>query len=211
MERRSHNWSLGWRLALAPTRALFDSQFMKTRKGWDIKRWSKAFLLVNSALLLLLKPFWLVKCWPMKVVVALVLFAIPWSRIVEILYAFYYDALEKIARGSDQRSSLRRGDRFRLIGISYVEVSICFATFYHAMPQGWFIVSENCLHSNWFLSALDWLYFSWITITTAGYGDFAPSHPLARVIVMSELAVGLFFIVFAVGSYFAYKEELSQP
>jgi hypothetical protein len=89
-------------------------------------------------------------------------------------------------------------------------VSICFAIFYRAMPTTWFSIPTSGAHTGFFLNPLDWLYFSWITITTAGYGDFYPTHPLARVIVMAELATGLFLIIFAVGSYFAYKEELND-
>jgi hypothetical protein len=184
---------------------------MKTREGWDIKHWSVTFLLVNGILLFLLKPLWLVESWTGKTMVVLILYAIPGSRVVEILYAFYYDALEKINYGTNKPSVLKRGDRFRLVGISYAEVSICFASFYHAMPESWFNISEKALHGGRFLNSIDWLYFSWVTITTTGYGDFSATNPLARAFVMFELAVGLFLIVFAVGSYFAYKEELSQP
>jgi hypothetical protein len=181
MERRSHDWKFGWRLVFAPTRALFDSRWMKKRRRWDIKKWSKTFLLINGLLLFLLKPLWTVRLWSwMWMFVALALYVVPFSRVVEIFYAFYYDALEKIDYGSDGSSSLKRGDRFRLVGVSYIEVSICFATLYRAMPGSWFISPDQGVHSRWPLGPFDWFYFSWVTITTTGYGDFFPTHPPAR-------------------------------
>lgn len=38
------------------------------------------------------------------------------------------------------------------------------------------------------------LYFSFITLSTVGYGDFAPVSPLARMFAMMEATVGLFYI-----------------
>lgn len=38
------------------------------------------------------------------------------------------------------------------------------------------------------------LYFSFITLSTVGYGDFAPVSPPARMFAMMEATVGLFYI-----------------
>jgi len=206
MERRSHNWPFGLRLVLAPTRALFDSELMKARR-WDIKHWTVTFLILNGLLLILLPPLASMQVWTSRIAAGLVLYMIPFSRVFEIFYAFYYDALEKISSDAHAPSSLKRGDRFRLLGVSYLEISVCFAIFFRAMPQSWFNLPPTGMHTGWFSEPLDWLYFSWITITTTGYGDVSPVHPIARVIVMAELGLGLLLVVFAVGSYFAYKGE----
>lgn len=41
------------------------------------------------------------------------------------------------------------------------------------------------------------IYFSMVTITTLGYGDFAPAGPVARWIIVCELASGLLTLVLA--------------
>jgi len=40
----------------------------------------------------------------------------------------------------------------------------------------------------------DFTYFSMITLTTVGYGDIYPMHPLARMLVSFEAVTGVLFI-----------------
>lgn len=39
-----------------------------------------------------------------------------------------------------------------------------------------------------------WIYYSFITITTTGYGDFAPVHPVARSLAIAEAVAGQLYI-----------------
>ena len=39
-----------------------------------------------------------------------------------------------------------------------------------------------------------WLYFSFVTMTTLGYGDVSPITPLARLLAYMQATVGLFYI-----------------
>lgn len=41
----------------------------------------------------------------------------------------------------------------------------------------------------------DAIYFSMVTLTTLGYGDFAPARPLARALVVWELLTGMLLLV----------------
>jgi hypothetical protein len=54
--------------------------------------------------------------------------------------------------------------------------------------------------SKCFTSIIQAVYFSWVTITTTGYGDFTPKHSISRLMCMWELAVGLILVVLAVGT-----------
>lgn len=40
----------------------------------------------------------------------------------------------------------------------------------------------------------DYLYFSLVTMTTLGYGDIAPIHPLTRSLATTEAVIGQFYV-----------------
>jgi hypothetical protein len=208
VERKSDNWPLFVRVLLSPTRALFDSRILRM-VGWlDIKGWSVLFLLVNLGLLFLLRPFHTLYDTAYAVPVALVLYCVTWSRVVEIFYAFYYDAAEKLDEHGTQRTKLTKVDRLKLVALSYCETAVCFAVLYRSLPPTWF-----SLPATWayrcprIAEPFEWLYFSWITITTTGYGDIAPKGLVAKALSMLEIGLGLMLIVFAVGAYFAYRAD----
>jgi hypothetical protein len=39
-----------------------------------------------------------------------------------------------------------------------------------------------------------WIYYSFVTITTTGYGDIAPVHPVARSLAIAEAVAGQLYI-----------------
>jgi voltage-gated potassium channel Kch len=44
------------------------------------------------------------------------------------------------------------------------------------------------------LLAVDWIYFSFITLTTVGYGDITPVHPIARTLAVGEALTGQLYL-----------------
>lgn len=54
--------------------------------------------------------------------------------------------------------------------------------------------------SSWHGSFPDLLYFSFITLTTVGYGDITPISPLAHFLAMMEAVIGQFYLTVLVAS-----------
>ena len=194
MERRTQDLPTWFLIFVCPTRVMFEWGFVR-RRGVTIIGWTVSFLVVN--LMFLFSLPWLHQHLEWRLIV-LLLWAIPFSRIFEIGYAFYNDAFDQL-EGFQPRSGLKRAQRLKLLGCSYFEVAVCYASLYLALP-------DTSFH-NHPARPFDSLYFSWITITTTGFGDIFPYSTFARILCMSELGVGLMLIVFAVGGYFSYKSK----
>lgn len=58
------------------------------------------------------------------------------------------------------------------------------------------------IHANnqWFTLFPDFIYFSFVTITTLGFGDIAPITPIPRFLVYFEAIVGQFYLTILVAS-----------
>jgi hypothetical protein len=69
------------------------------------------------------------------------------------------------------------------VGASYFMLLTLFSAVYWVLPQGSFNNTEP--------EFLDCFYFSTVTITTLGYGDVLPVTDLARVLVISEVVLGV--------------------
>lgn len=197
MERRTQDLPTWLLVLVTPTRVLFDRRFVR-RSGVTIASWTIFCLCINLALLFVVP--WTkqhLRTW----LIFLLLWAIPFSRIVEIVYAFYNDAIDQL-EGQVPRSGLKRSQRLKLLGCSYFEVAVCYASLYLILPDSSFHNHPS--------QPFESLYFSWITITTTGFGDIFPSSVLARFCCMTELGVGLMLIVFAVGAYFSYHDQTAR-
>jgi Ion channel len=194
MERQTQDLPTWVLVLISPTRVLFE-----VLKSIDIQRWTTIFFALNIALLFSLPlirrhlSFWHG--------LFVVLWILPFSRIIEIGYAFYNDTFDQLKR-VPLRTELDRVQRFKLLGRSYVEVTICYASLYLSLP--W------CRFNSPPSTGFDALYFSWVTITTTGYGDILPQNVLSRLICMTEIGVGLMLLVFAVGTYFSFEDKRSK-
>jgi len=52
----------------------------------------------------------------------------------------------------------------------------------------------------WYDNFADVAYFSFVTLTTLGYGDISPIVPIARFLVYMEAIVGVFYMAILVAS-----------
>ena len=95
----------------------------------------------------------------------------------------------------DQRISFDR-----LIGgiCVYLLLGILWAlgyTLVEIASPGSFNGIERAMDGSW---QSGWLYFSFVTMTTLGYGDISPITPLARLLAYLQATVGMFYIAILV-------------
>lgn len=79
----------------------------------------------------------------------------------------------------------------------YVEITIGFATFYVVAAK----ITADPFNQNGdslLASVMDPLYFSFVTITTLGYGDYSPNKPLGKLLVWIEVLCGLLLILIVI-------------
>jgi len=82
---------------------------------------------------------------------------------------------------------------YLLIGLVWTLLYLFIA---QAMP-GAFNGLDQAL---WYDNFADVAYYSFVTLTTLGYGDISPVIPIARFLVYMEAIVGVFYMVILVAS-----------
>ncbi|MGY3901370.1 potassium channel family protein [Aeromonas lusitana] len=122
----------------------------------------------------------------------LFIYSLPFSRCNEIFLAFIADALDK-SEGKVSSSLLSYRERIELALKSYIELILNYSLIYLLIPKEWFNKS--------FESVLDTIYFSGVTITTLGYGDYSPTHWLPKILIIHEVLVGFTLIIVSFALY----------
>lgn len=77
----------------------------------------------------------------------------------------------------------------------YLNFVLSFAISYSLIAH---LLPNSFQTSNGPLDLASFVYFSMVTLTTIGYGDIVPVHPLARLLAGSEAIMGALFIALAV-------------
>lgn len=77
---------------------------------------------------------------------------------------------------------------------AYVSLSLALSGVYYLIAES----HQNCflLQGTFFQTPtlLDFIYFSFTTVTTLGYGDITPNHLLVRMIVLFQILGGVYLI-----------------
>ncbi len=87
---------------------------------------------------------------------------------------------------------------YLLIGLIWTLLYLLIA---QAMP-GAFNGLEQAI---WYDNFADVAYYSFVTLTTLGYGDISPAIPIARFVVYMEAIVGVFYMAILVASLIGIK------
>ncbi|MDE6629273.1 MAG: potassium channel family protein [Muribaculaceae bacterium] len=85
----------------------------------------------------------------------------------------------------------------------YISVTPLFAFIYWALPDSQFRIPDGA--GTDFGS---WLYYSIVTITTLGFGDYTPAHGWAQAVTAVEVMCGLVFLGFFLNAVGSMKSEL---
>ena len=96
----------------------------------------------------------------------------------------------------------------------YLMIGVLWALMYGLLQtlDGQAFVGE--LHSESGAWGPTWIYYSFVTLTTLGYGDILPVSATARALAYTEAVVGVFYMAMLVaalvGSYAAANKDRSQ-
>lgn len=85
----------------------------------------------------------------------------------------------------------------------YVCLIPIFGLIYWALPDGQFRIPEGGTTDYW-----SWLYYSIVTITTLGFGDYTPAYPGAQAVTAVEVMCGLLFLGFFLNAVGSMKSEI---
>jgi len=87
----------------------------------------------------------------------------------------------------------RRGEwLITMFALNVLQIILIFATWYKMISLA---IPGAFSHS---LSALDSIYFSFITFVTVGYGDIYPINSLAKIVVIGQVALTFYILVIVV-------------
>lgn len=125
---------------------------------------------------------------------------------VETLSAFLmlsiWSALRQVVLGIEMTAN-------RLFGAVciYLMIGVLWALMYGALQMLDTDAFVGSLNNETGERGVDWIYYSFVTLTTLGYGDILPISKTARTLAYSEAVIGVFYIALLVaalvGSYAA--------
>jgi len=55
-----------------------------------------------------------------------------------------------------------------------------------------------------------WIYYSFVTLTTMGYGDITPVHPVARSLAIAEAVIGQLYLAITLARLVSLRESASD-
>lgn len=85
----------------------------------------------------------------------------------------------------------------------YVMLVPVFACVYYCLPEGQFRIPDGGT-----TDFGSWIYYSIVTITTLGFGDYTPTHGLAQAVTAIEVISGLITLGFFLNSVGSMKSEI---
>ena len=82
----------------------------------------------------------------------------------------------------------------------YLLIGLIWALLYLFIAQSVPGAFNGLEQAEWYENFADGTYYSFVTLTTLGYGDISPVTPVARFLVYMEAIVGVFYMAILVAS-----------
>ncbi|RDH83077.1 MAG: transporter [endosymbiont of Galathealinum brachiosum] len=92
----------------------------------------------------------------------------------------------------------------------YLLMGLIWTMFYLFIAQAIPGAFNGLQHVVWYDNFADVAYYSFVTLTTLGYGDISPVAPVARFLVYMEAIVGVFYMAILVASLIGVKISAVQ-
>lgn len=133
---------------------------------------------------------------PLLAAVALVLLAFGGERVAQAATGALILLLVVVAPAAIARSFARHpvvtGDTFFAAVSVYLLVAMFFATLYSLVAT---VTGEPFFSQRESASAVEYLYFSFTTITTTGYGDYTAAGDVGKMTAMIEAIMGQLYLI----------------
>ena len=82
----------------------------------------------------------------------------------------------------------------------YLMLGLIWSIFYVILLEFSPLALKGIEAGNWYDNLPSTTYFSFVTLTTLGYGDISPVKPIAEVLVILEAVLGMFYLAVIVAS-----------
>jgi voltage-gated potassium channel Kch len=82
----------------------------------------------------------------------------------------------------------------------YLILGLIWSIFYVLLLEAFPDALQGIETDTWYNNLPLTTYFSFVTLTTLGYGDISPARPIAQVLVILEAVVGMFYLAVIVAS-----------
>ena len=191
MQKAFQPIDVAW-ILIAPTRRIIDwikDDDQPVPRGDKLRAWSFWLFVGELSAFVFLTLFVQGPPSPMSAWLYLPLLFWAWSRINEVCYAFYQDALTRT-----KRSNLERWERIRMAMRSFFALCFNFALFFYFLPIP--DLFNRGLDGFW-----EAFYFSGVTLATLGYGDISPAHRISQALALWEVLAGILIVAVAIARY----------
>ncbi|MFY0676294.1 MAG: two pore domain potassium channel family protein [Neptuniibacter sp.] len=153
--------------------------------------------------------------WGMSIVIILaILLAGIFFKVANAIFKIFFIFLLNKLKFSDRVSSLNNlnemlGFKFFFLFLPYVVMGVIFAGI-------WCLIymidhsSINSFNEDNAITVFEAVYFSFVTMTTLGYGEVTPNSWLAKWVVIWQSAYGIFYMAVVVGLSIGYSLSLAK-